>query len=336
MTRNLLGFLLLTFVLLGVSSDVFGQMIRRQTDPAFDNYISQENLDNAVHSGDPNHMIDAAMQLAEGERILHRPHSGISAEDMMVSAARIAARKGDNASIDRLKTAAERIGRSSMIRDIDRVVEQTQPIQLPDTPDMEYANKQEESLGRGLMSSVNHAVIMNDHQRVNDTDEAFREVGVELSQKVNDGLRKFIDNAKASLTKKDYRDPIDDYRNSSRGGLDNRESYRQPYNDSDPGMGRFHQTKMTINDPNSGYHQPVYESRRLQAQFTMDPQGARITYIHRWSPLKDRLEIGDTITYLDGLPVNSTRELENHTALSTVDYISFRHRQHHRVKIYIR
>lgn len=355
MSRNLFSLLMFSLVLVGswnIALDANAQAMRKRTDPAFDRFITQDSIDTAVNSGDPHEMIDAAMHLAEGERVLHRTHSGISAEDMMISAARVAARKGDADSIDRLKKAADNTGHRNVIPKIDRIARSEKKIELDPAPNFEFRNDQERSAAHGMIDSINHAVITQDRRHLDDTERAGKELGKLFSDKVTQGLDKFLQNAKAKI------DDRDDHRNRNHDDYDPARDYRDsggwgqhPTNDrpdrpdrSQGGEGfgggagsggpGFGSGAIAINDPNNGYNS-VYESRRLKAQFVVDPKGARITYIHHWSPLRDKLDVGDVITELDGMRVNSSWELENHVGPTIVDYVTHRHGAHRRTKIHI-
>lgn len=341
MQKSFFSFLLLTFIFAGswnAASDASAQ-VKRKNDPAFNRYITQESLDMAVNSGDPHVMTDAAMQLAEGERVLHRPHAGISAEDMMISATRIAARKGDTASIERLKNAAQRLGRTSVIPKIDRIAKSEKRVELDPPPNMTFRNEQEKAAAHGIIDSVNHAVVLQDHRHLDHTEKAGAALGELLSDKVGHEIDKFIHKAKGKIDKRDddhYRDPRHDDYDPARDYRDSGGWGPNPHNDRPDRPQKSHEPKgrVALDDPNNGYN-PVYESRRLKAQFVVDPKGARITCIHRWSPLYDNFDVGDIITDLDGMPVNSSWELENHVQATVVDYISHRHGAHKRTKIYI-
>lgn len=93
-----------------------------------------------------------------------------------------------------------------------------------------------------------------------------------------------------------------------------------------------------IVDPASG--DPPYESPRLRASFVEDANGVRISSIFWGSPLRGTkwspgLKVGDVIDCLDGLPVNSDWDLENHIRWTCVDYIDCFTGAYRRTWIYI-
>ncbi|MBX7104099.1 MAG: hypothetical protein K1X57_08450, partial [Gemmataceae bacterium] len=79
-------------------------------DPAFDRYIDLQLLGEAWANLEPGALTDVGLQLAEGERILLRPHKAISANAVLAAAARLCAEKKDKGGLDRLAKAAERLG----------------------------------------------------------------------------------------------------------------------------------------------------------------------------------------------------------------------------------
>ena len=82
-------------------------------DPPFDRYIDLALLADAWERHDASLMIDAAIQLSEGERILQRPHRSISSAKLLELAAHIAAEKHDQALLERLHRLADQGGQSA-------------------------------------------------------------------------------------------------------------------------------------------------------------------------------------------------------------------------------
>ena len=79
-------------------------------DLPFDRYIDLALLADAWERRDASLMIDAAIQLSEGERILQRPHRSISSAKLLELAAHIAAEKHDQALLERLHRLADQPG----------------------------------------------------------------------------------------------------------------------------------------------------------------------------------------------------------------------------------
>ncbi len=76
-------------------------------DPAFAKYVDIDLLIDAWSDLDPALMTDVALQLAEGERVLLRPHKAGSAADLLALAARLAGKNNDQATLARIGKAAE-------------------------------------------------------------------------------------------------------------------------------------------------------------------------------------------------------------------------------------
>ena len=83
-------------------------------DSAFDRHVDLLVLGQAWDELDPALIADVALQLAEGERILLRPHKAIKSEDLFKLAARMATDKRDQATLDRLQKHYERTGNQPM------------------------------------------------------------------------------------------------------------------------------------------------------------------------------------------------------------------------------
>ena len=76
-------------------------------DKAFENYVDLRLLGDAWARLDASRLVDAAMQLAEGERILLRSHRTISAADALTLAAKTAIDQRDTATLERLQRIAK-------------------------------------------------------------------------------------------------------------------------------------------------------------------------------------------------------------------------------------
>lgn len=80
-------------------------------DAAFDRYVSASDIGEALDALDAAALTDAALQLAEGERVLLRKHkSGLTAAGLAAKAADLAARRGDRDTLARIRRAADRLG----------------------------------------------------------------------------------------------------------------------------------------------------------------------------------------------------------------------------------
>jgi len=71
-------------------------------DPAFDVHVSPATIGRACASFDAALLTDVALQLAEGERVLLRTRTGITAAQALKLAAKAAGTQHDNTSLERL------------------------------------------------------------------------------------------------------------------------------------------------------------------------------------------------------------------------------------------
>ncbi len=79
-------------------------------DTGFERYVEVQRIGEALRSLDAGLLSDLALQLAEGERILQRPHRAISSEQLLEIAGRIAAERRDRATLARLSAVWEKRG----------------------------------------------------------------------------------------------------------------------------------------------------------------------------------------------------------------------------------
>jgi hypothetical protein len=83
-------------------------------DPAFERHVDLSLLPRACAELDPVLLTDVGLQLAEGERILFRPHITLSAEEVLDTATRAATAKNDQATLVRLALAADKFGNQGL------------------------------------------------------------------------------------------------------------------------------------------------------------------------------------------------------------------------------
>jgi hypothetical protein len=84
------------------------RMLAVMGDPAFNPHIDVELLTRAVDKMDPSDLTDLGLQLAEGERVLLRPHKTLPADEVLSLALRAAIEKNDKPALDRLAKVAEK------------------------------------------------------------------------------------------------------------------------------------------------------------------------------------------------------------------------------------
>ena len=83
-------------------------------DRAFDPFVDLTLLGKAWDGLDPALLTDVALQLAEGERVLMRPHKAVEVDKLLAIAATLAGQKNDKTTLDRLAKAAELRGNQDL------------------------------------------------------------------------------------------------------------------------------------------------------------------------------------------------------------------------------
>jgi hypothetical protein len=88
-------------------------------DPPFDRYVDVHLIGMAIHDDDAGLMTDAALQTAEGERVLHRPRRGLPADTLLLVAAKMAAQNRDRPALRCLARAAAHQPAKEWARQVD-------------------------------------------------------------------------------------------------------------------------------------------------------------------------------------------------------------------------
>ena len=83
-------------------------------DAAFDRYADLTDIRQTVLDRDAAGVLDAALLLAEGERVLFRQRKGITADHLLKLALSLAAEQGDQATLKRLDKAARSLGHKDL------------------------------------------------------------------------------------------------------------------------------------------------------------------------------------------------------------------------------
>jgi len=158
-------------------------------DPAFGPQVEQ-NLARAVHDGNAGLLTDVALQLAEGQRVLLRPHKELPTTGVMRMACRLAAERGDKASLDRLAKAAQNCNDKQLTEAIHTARETAsagrspQPALVASVLDMPAETF---ALYRACLQDIRAARLADDKPLLKALTEAVRELPL-LSQAQKDCL----------------------------------------------------------------------------------------------------------------------------------------------------
>ncbi|MDR0327909.1 MAG: hypothetical protein LBI05_06400 [Planctomycetaceae bacterium] len=342
MKKLLLVCVLVLFPVVAWADDMYARKIM---DPAFDMYVNPDTLDLARNTAEASLILDVALQVAEGERILLRPHRAVSSEDLLRLAVRIAAVKDDKITQERLKSAAEKIGKGNLIAEFDAIAKLAGMSRNLEQPKFSSNDEETTLILNDIVDAVNDAVLLQNRAALGTITDSLPLLG--LPEVVVKEVADFLIKAEKSLPE----DAASKLAGESRqfGGITQRtttidhntgsvtatSSYQPP----EPNAGGGITKRSVFIDPNagSGMGGAPFHSSQLQAKFVVVPSGGRaVTQLFFNSPLrKVGIEVGDIITHMDGIPVNSNWELDNHYSWTTVYGIDWRTGRTFTRKIYI-
>lgn len=313
-------------------------------DLAYERYLDRDLLERAWRDLDPGAMADAALLLAEGERVLRRPHGDFTAPQVMEFAAQLASQKGDTKTLERLGAAAkdlkldglaEKIASARKLMGAARAADPHEALIKQMTPE-------EKSLFETFAAKIKSAKLAG------------------LDRGALDGIKKQID-ALDGL-KPEYRrallemiaaEPATAAAESGSNGAPSKllAKLAAPSRPGPPPPGMRVETRRfpdgrtvsrlipddpTGTDPSAGFF-----SYRLQSQFRIEQvnvpgrgvfTAAKVLSVSPYSPLASvrvfgpypqqlRLEPGDVIFRLDNVPVTSTSELDGHILQTTIRFM---------------
>lgn len=322
---------------------------RNLKDPSFNSYVDPNTMHTAVHSADPKLMSDVAMQLAEGERVLHRQHNAVSSDDMARVAARIAGEQGDTETLQRLQNFAQNTGRDQLdphISDALKKVQQKQAIVDTRPKYADSGNPAVDNLLNGIINEIDKAAHLHNNEAINQIQNGLPNWNLppDAQQQIN----QYIEQQRGQIPQES-----DSATNSIKDLLDS--VFHHHHHDDQPSPPPAEPGGWGNNAPapafppappigggvgsaiaiDSAPGQGAYFGRMLRAQFVPDRMGAKITAIFPGSPLYDRLRVGDVISYMDGMAVDSSWQLENHYGVTAIDYIDYRSGRPRRISINI-
>lgn len=102
------------------AADKFSEAVAALQDPAFERFVSIDDVGVACQTLDVEGLIDGALQIAEGESVLLRPHqSGVTASELLNIAASAAITLGESSHFDRLLKAARKVGASDVVARVE-------------------------------------------------------------------------------------------------------------------------------------------------------------------------------------------------------------------------
>lgn len=310
------------------------------SDPAFNVYVNPDTLYLARNTAEASLMVDVALQLAEGEKILLRSHRAISAEEMLKLAAKVAATKGDEETLARLNKATEKLGKPELVEEFSSIAKLVGASRNAEKP--VFSTGDDKVLAQfveGIIDAIDDAALLQNAVKLQKIEQSVSQIPLseKLAGEITDYIAKLrADKAIAKLDGESRQfSSGSGMRNAQNTSSFQAQTYTAPMVVQDPNARR----RAPVQDPNAGGQMggaPFY-SNRLQAQFVVVPNGGRcVTYLAWNSPLVSAgIEVGDIIIRMDGIPVNSDWELNNHYSWTTIDVIDFRSGNQIRLNVYI-
>ena len=191
-------------------------------DLAFSRYVDIGLVAEAIASRDASLLTDAALQLAEGERVLDRQHSsGVTAKALLEKAVRLAADNQDNGTLERVRKAAdlgkdkelaEQLANLEKLGGATRAIDPTLTISL-DALDLNTAIRL-----KGFLDAIKEAELIGDTELLNAVESQIREAsGISDAQRA--ALEERVKNTRKGMSSAEIAgaDPIKKLVAASRG-----------------------------------------------------------------------------------------------------------------------
>ncbi len=173
-------------------------------DLAFERYFDLTLLARAWQKHDPSLMADAGLQLAEGERILFRPHKAFESSQIMELAAYLAADFEDKTTLDRLAKAAnasknERL--LAVIKESTEVVKNPTADSHTIAPYIENISPWSLEVHQAIVRRVRTLRLSGDKEGL-DTLDKFVDTRRDLHKSQHNHIDKLISDAKEAVSKR--------------------------------------------------------------------------------------------------------------------------------------
>jgi hypothetical protein len=166
-------------------------------DPQFAAFVEWSILEAALVGRDAGRVTDVALALAEAERILVRQHaSGMTSDELLKKAANLAAMNKDSATMERLKSAAGKLGKPELTAAIDAASKLSAPARaVPAGLDLEKLTATETALKDKVDAAISDAMLTNDPSFL-----ASLQTEVTEAKDISEGLKGYLTQAiKATL-----------------------------------------------------------------------------------------------------------------------------------------
>lgn len=189
------------------------------TDPAFEKHVDISLVAMALETLQPKLLADVGLQIAEGERVLHRPHHAVSADQVLTLAVKAAAEDNDNETLERLARASETLGKKSIadaVESATQLVGDSRAILPGGLVSIDDISTDSLLLMRGYLDRVRRAKLLGDFNSLKELETRLkRENG--LNKERSDYLLKLVQEAKETVPEDNDNEGIMLLASASRG-----------------------------------------------------------------------------------------------------------------------
>lgn len=178
-------------------------------DPAFDLFVSQQMLEQAVASGDAAMLTDVALQVAHGEDVLQRPRQGVGAKVLMPAAISAAANDGDKDLLKRLQQAVTRYGMADLepiVATALQLADSERKLDMPPGMDPSEATAESIVIYNAMAKEIRKALHYGNRGDVEDIVASLPQLP--LHKKQRDHLAKLADQALVAINAKTEDNPL--------------------------------------------------------------------------------------------------------------------------------
>jgi hypothetical protein len=201
-------------------------------DPAFTTFVDLRLLSQAWNTLDPALMTDMALQLAEGERVLMRPHKVFPADAILGIAVKMAIDKKDKITLDRLAKAVENRGNAalkSQVSAAQKLVGQSRAIDPAFMMPVDETTLEQFMAYQELLSDLRRARVLGDRETIEGLEEAIK-AEIRLSEKQREYLRRIMSESRSAMPENCVADTtataLNKLSGTSRGNKSNRNEVR--------------------------------------------------------------------------------------------------------------
>ena len=171
-------------------------------DADFDKFLDMKLLMSAVDKSDAKALTDIGVKLAEGERVVKRPHKSLPAEKILLLATRAAGESHDKETLARLDQAAKELKYEKLAAAVEVGQKLASAARKVDPPvGLDQAAPEVVILYRGFAEQIRTAKTLGSKQQLDSLEKAVRSAD-EMGEKLKTSLVKQIAEARSAVPEK--------------------------------------------------------------------------------------------------------------------------------------